>query len=151
MAARHCHSWWRWWSVTLWATLMRLWLHSLSCYLQLLLWRFLCNFIDLLDVIMFFCYWIPIVGKCKIPGWSGHTHWCSCSSAICQISWIKILPHFSLGPQGWFFFPLKKSTLTSFSHIQELIGSSILCASSGELFFWGKHLLSQTAYLLWTE
>jgi hypothetical protein len=56
-----------------------------------------------------------------------------------------------LGPQGWFFFPLKKSTLTSFSHIQELIGSSILCASSGELFFWGKHLLSQTAYLLWTE
>ncbi len=33
MAARHCRLWWRWWSVTLWATLMRLWLHSLSCYL----------------------------------------------------------------------------------------------------------------------
>jgi hypothetical protein len=33
MAACHCRSWWRWWSVTLWATLMRLWLHSLSCYL----------------------------------------------------------------------------------------------------------------------
>jgi hypothetical protein len=31
----------------LWATLMGLWLHSLSCYLWLLLWRLLCNFIDL--------------------------------------------------------------------------------------------------------
>ncbi len=99
---------------------------------------------------MFFCYWIPIVGKCRIPGWSGHTHRCSCSSAICQISWIKIPPHFSLGPQGWFFFPLKKSTLTGFFHIQGLIGLSILCASSGELFFWGKHLFSQTACLLWS-
>jgi hypothetical protein len=47
MAARHCRSWWRWWSITLWATLMRLWLHSLLCYLKLLLWRFLCNFINL--------------------------------------------------------------------------------------------------------
>ncbi len=47
MAARHCRSWWRVWSVTLWATLMRSWLHSLSCYLELLLCRFLCNFIDL--------------------------------------------------------------------------------------------------------
>ncbi len=33
MAACHYHLWWRWWFVTLWATLMRLWLHSLSCYL----------------------------------------------------------------------------------------------------------------------
>ncbi len=33
MAAYHCCLWWRWWSVTLWVTLMRLWLHSLSWYL----------------------------------------------------------------------------------------------------------------------
>jgi hypothetical protein len=35
MAALHCYSWWRWWSDTLWATLIKLWLHSLSCYLQI--------------------------------------------------------------------------------------------------------------------
>jgi hypothetical protein len=34
MAACHCYLWWRWWSDTLWATLIRLWLHFLSCYLQ---------------------------------------------------------------------------------------------------------------------
>ncbi len=45
MVTCHCHLWWRWWFVTLWTTFMRLWLHSLSCYLKLLLWRFLCNFI----------------------------------------------------------------------------------------------------------
>jgi hypothetical protein len=39
-AARHCYLWSRWWSVTLWVTLIRLWLHSLSFYL-------LCNFIDM--------------------------------------------------------------------------------------------------------
>jgi hypothetical protein len=53
MAACHCRSWWRWWSVTLWATHMRLWLHSLSCYLKLLLWRFLCNCIDLLPPLIY--------------------------------------------------------------------------------------------------
>jgi hypothetical protein len=47
MAARHCSSWWRWWSDTLWATLIRLQLHSLSCYFKWLLLRFLCNFIDI--------------------------------------------------------------------------------------------------------
>jgi hypothetical protein len=35
MAARHCSSWWRWWSDTLWATLIRLRLHSLWCHLQM--------------------------------------------------------------------------------------------------------------------
>jgi hypothetical protein len=39
--------WWRRWSSdTLWATLIRLWLHSLSCYLQIC-GGFLCNFIDM--------------------------------------------------------------------------------------------------------
>jgi hypothetical protein len=38
MAAHHCYAICneqRWWSDTLWATLMRLWLHSLLCYLQI--------------------------------------------------------------------------------------------------------------------
>jgi hypothetical protein len=30
MAAHHCYSWWRWWSDTLWATLIRLWVCSFS-------------------------------------------------------------------------------------------------------------------------
>ncbi len=34
LSAHHCHTWWSWWSDTLWATLIRSWLHSLSCYLQ---------------------------------------------------------------------------------------------------------------------
>jgi hypothetical protein len=35
MAVCHCYSWWRWWSETLWATLIRLWLQPVSCYLQI--------------------------------------------------------------------------------------------------------------------
>jgi hypothetical protein len=35
VAARHCYLWCRWWSDTLWATLIRLWLHSLSSCLQI--------------------------------------------------------------------------------------------------------------------
>jgi hypothetical protein len=35
MAACCCCLWWRWWSDALWATLIRLWLHLLSCYLQI--------------------------------------------------------------------------------------------------------------------
>ncbi len=34
VAAHYCYLLRRWWSDTFWATLMRLWLHSLSCYLQ---------------------------------------------------------------------------------------------------------------------
>jgi hypothetical protein len=34
MAVHHCYSWWRGWSDTLWVTLIRLRLQSLSCYLQ---------------------------------------------------------------------------------------------------------------------
>ncbi len=30
----HCYSWWRWRSDTLWVILIKLWPHSLSCYLQ---------------------------------------------------------------------------------------------------------------------
>ncbi len=37
MASHHCYSWWSWWSDTLWETLIRLWLHSLSCYLQIII------------------------------------------------------------------------------------------------------------------
>lgn len=40
MAACHWHSWWIWQTDNLWATLIRLWLHTLSFYL-------LCNFIDM--------------------------------------------------------------------------------------------------------
>ncbi len=32
LAALQCYWWWKWSSETLWATLIRLWLHSLSCY-----------------------------------------------------------------------------------------------------------------------
>jgi len=35
MAACHCYLWWTWWSDTLWATLIRSWLHPLSCYPQI--------------------------------------------------------------------------------------------------------------------
>jgi hypothetical protein len=35
MAACHCYLWCRWWSDTLWATLIRFWLHLLLCYLQI--------------------------------------------------------------------------------------------------------------------
>ncbi len=35
MAACHCYLWWRWWSDTLWVVLIRLWPHSLLCYLQI--------------------------------------------------------------------------------------------------------------------
>jgi hypothetical protein len=34
MSACLCYSWWWWRSDTLWATLIRLWLHSSSCCLQ---------------------------------------------------------------------------------------------------------------------
>ncbi len=34
MAACHGFWWWRWWGLTLWAPLLRLGLHLLSCYLQ---------------------------------------------------------------------------------------------------------------------
>ncbi len=37
----------RWWSETLWVALMRLWAQLLLCYLQTVLWRFLCNLIDM--------------------------------------------------------------------------------------------------------
>jgi hypothetical protein len=35
MTACHCYLWWRWWSDIMWATLIRLWLHSLWCHLQI--------------------------------------------------------------------------------------------------------------------
>jgi hypothetical protein len=41
----------RWWSETLWETLIRLWLQAfvmLPWTIELLLWRFLCNFIDMI-------------------------------------------------------------------------------------------------------
>jgi hypothetical protein len=34
MAACHCYYWWGWCFDALWAILIRLWLHSLSCHLQ---------------------------------------------------------------------------------------------------------------------
>jgi hypothetical protein len=34
MSVHHCYLWWMWWSDTLWATWIRLWMHSLPCYLQ---------------------------------------------------------------------------------------------------------------------
>ncbi len=35
MAAHHCYSQWRWWSDTLWVTLIRLWLHPLLFHHQI--------------------------------------------------------------------------------------------------------------------
>jgi hypothetical protein len=35
IGASHCCSWWRSWFDTLWTTLIRLWLNSSSCYLQI--------------------------------------------------------------------------------------------------------------------
>jgi hypothetical protein len=46
VAAHHCYSWWRWWSDTLWATLIKLWLHSLLCQIQIVGVEILCNFMD---------------------------------------------------------------------------------------------------------
>jgi hypothetical protein len=40
MTTYHSYSWWRWWSETLWATLMKLWLHLSSCYQM---WFFCCG------------------------------------------------------------------------------------------------------------
>jgi len=37
MAASQCYSWWRWWSDTLWVTLVRLWPHSFFVVLVLVL------------------------------------------------------------------------------------------------------------------
>jgi hypothetical protein len=34
MAGHHCYLWWRWWSDTLWLTLIRWCLYSLSCFIQ---------------------------------------------------------------------------------------------------------------------
>ncbi len=34
MSVDHCYLWWIWWSDTSWATCIRLWLHSLPCYVQ---------------------------------------------------------------------------------------------------------------------
>ncbi len=45
MAAHHCYLWWRWWSDTLWATLIRLWLHSLLC----------CHQIVVVEICLQFC------------------------------------------------------------------------------------------------
>jgi hypothetical protein len=47
VAACHCCSWWRWWSDTLWVTLIRILPHSLLVYCGSLVWRFLCNLIDM--------------------------------------------------------------------------------------------------------
>jgi len=84
---------WCWkWSVTLWATLIRLWLYWLSSYLQLLLGRFLCNFIDVecntcfsgrqacislawCVTLLNYLTWLECVigtsGLCIIPSWWG--------------------------------------------------------------------------------
>jgi hypothetical protein len=49
-------SWWKWWSDTLWPHhLTRLWLHSLLLYLQIMLWWFLYNSVD-----MHTAYWIIV-------------------------------------------------------------------------------------------
>ncbi len=58
MAASHCHSWWRWWSDTLWVPPISLWLHScLLCHFGFagtdtavsfkVLFDCSCNFIDI--------------------------------------------------------------------------------------------------------
>jgi len=50
MAPCHCYSWWGWWSDTLWVMLKGYdYTHyhvMFKVFLKLLLWRFLCNFID---------------------------------------------------------------------------------------------------------
>ncbi len=46
-AAHHCYSQWRWWSDTLWATLIRLWLYSLPCCLPFLCCGELCAISDI--------------------------------------------------------------------------------------------------------
>ncbi len=46
------NSWWRWWSGTLWLTLIRLWPHSSSCVtFEVLFWSFICNIVDMYVVI----------------------------------------------------------------------------------------------------
>jgi hypothetical protein len=36
MTGHHCYLWWRWWSDTLWLTLIRWCLYSLSCFIQVI-------------------------------------------------------------------------------------------------------------------
>ncbi len=92
------YSWWRWWSDTLWATLIRLWPHSLLCYPQTVVKSFLCNLIDMLSVFPWekwmwqakfmsaFCVQIQTTWLCKsllLPNWLVE---CSCIMWLLDIN-----------------------------------------------------------------
>jgi hypothetical protein len=51
MAAHHCcYSWWRWWFNALWVTnSLKLWPAHCHVTIIVLLWRFICNLIDMCD------------------------------------------------------------------------------------------------------
>ncbi len=51
-AACHCYSWWRWWSDTLWMTLIRLWLHLLLCYVWIVVVEISLQFLYLLFILV---------------------------------------------------------------------------------------------------
>jgi hypothetical protein len=51
IAAHHCYSWWRWWSDTLWVTLIGL--QHTHCHVSFkVLWNLLHNLIDMLNYLM---------------------------------------------------------------------------------------------------
>jgi hypothetical protein len=98
LADHHSYSWWRWWSDTLWATLIRLWPHSLSCYPQTVVKSFLCNLIDMLSVFLWekwmwqanfisaYCVQIQMTWLCKsllLPSWLVE---CSCIMWLLDIN-----------------------------------------------------------------
>jgi hypothetical protein len=75
MAALHCCSWWRWWSVTLWATLIKSRLHSLSLLfveISLQFNRYLPNSGCMVFVVDVFQHdkWICSYGVMLAPSWT---------------------------------------------------------------------------------
>ncbi len=69
----------RWWSETLWVALMRLWAQLLLCYLQTVLWRFLCNLIDMwLFLIVNFWISSTLVAVLLLSQDNFFLHWVLC-------------------------------------------------------------------------
>jgi hypothetical protein len=79
----YCYSQWRWWSDSLWATLLMLWVMTCTdshITFKLLLWTFLCNFINMRP-------WHFATGRCmvlKSEGWFSNMFALFCSHRAIQ-------------------------------------------------------------------
>jgi hypothetical protein len=71
-AAHHCHSWWRWWSDTLWVSFMRLWLYCSCCFhlgfagTDNNSWPSKCY-----SGVFFTISYVPYCTPCATPSWYG--------------------------------------------------------------------------------